>query len=83
MNTRFGSLRIRRYLNSTVLESRRVPLLSFNPQFHLQRFRLQVILNMGAHISAGATYEKIDDGAETKEAELDVLRRQRNIGAKD
>ena len=33
----------------TVLESRRVLLLSSTPEFHLQRFRLQVVLNMGAH----------------------------------
>ena len=36
-------------LNSTVLESRRVLLLSSNPEFYLQRFRLQVVLNMDPH----------------------------------
>ena len=78
--TRGRSLR-RRY--STVFTSRRVLFLASNPEFYLQRFRLQVVLNMNTHSnpeelsnqrrSAGA---KIGDGAETKETDLDVLQRR-------
>ena len=70
---------------STVLESRRVLLLSSNQEFYLQLFRLQVVLNVDAHkeLSNQCRSKKIDDGAETKETELNMLQRQRNKGAKD
>ena len=38
-----------RWWYSTVLKFRRVLFLSSNPEFNLQRFRLQVVLNMDAH----------------------------------
>ena len=71
-----------------VLESRRVLFLNSNQEFYLQRFRLQIVLNMNAHsnskkLSNQCRSKNISDGAEMKETELDVLKRQWNKGARD
>ena len=73
----------KRTRGQTVLElcgtqSRRVLLLSSNPEFYLQCFRLQVVLPTATleELSNQRRSKKIGDGTETKETELDVLQRQ-------
>ena len=65
----------------TVLVSTRVLFLSYNPEFYLQRFRLQVATMPTATLEEFSNLhrsKKIGDGAETKETELNMLQRQRN-----
>ena len=70
--------RIKTVLELCGAQSRRVLLLSSNPEFFLQRFRLQVVLPTATleELSNQRRSKKIGDGAETKETELDVLQRQ-------
>ena len=44
----------------TVFESRRVLFLSSNPEFYLQRIRLQVVLNMDAHSNPRRTLKSVE-----------------------
>ena len=70
--------RIKTVLELCGTQSRRVLLLSSNPEFFLQRFRLQVVLPTATleELSNQRRSKKIGDGAETKATELDVLQRQ-------
>ena len=80
--------RRRRY--STVFVPRRVLFLASNPEFYLQRFRLQVILNMNTHSNPRralkSAQERRSKDRRRRRNERDrarVLQRQRNKGAKD
>ena len=68
--------------------STRVLFLSYNPEFYLQRFRLQVATMPTATIEELSNLhrsKKIGNSAETKETELGMLQRQwtKCKGAKD
>ena len=78
------SKRTRGHRIKTVLElcgtqSRRVLLLSSNPEFYLQRFRLQVVFKTWMptatleELSNQRRSKKIGDGAETKETQVEEM----------
>ena len=64
-------------------QSRRVLLLSSNPEFYLHTSCWMPTAALDWELSNQCRSKKIGDGATTKKTELDVLQRQRNKGAKD